>query len=273
MNDIKNLLIKIKNTSNANKYDMTLILKQLQDIYIERLFAKFFGKKETIDILNEQKNLFNKYKKYYTRQEKLSNFIDKWQTKDNYFLKTGLTIFIINLLAHIYFITDIGMGLLYSFLSSGLSCCLFTLFFLGVDAVLDSKIKKIEKEFSEKYDVYIKNNYKDLYSKISLDLINEIDAVEDLELNKFKKDLKEHIIKHTHNINQDEQYILSVEDLYIINQVENKIFKEKTKPIDNKILTKENNETVEVLKKEREENLDLNDMLKNLQTKFEDKIL
>lgn len=271
--NIKELLINIKNNSDNNKYDMTLILKQLQDIYIERLFAKFFSKKETIDILNEQKNLFNQYKKYDTRRVNLGFFIDRWQNKDNGFLKTGSTIFIINLALHLFFSTNLEMGFVYSFLSTVVSCCIFALVFLSADGLLDYKIKKIEKEFSDKYDAYIKNNYKEIYSKTSLDLINEIDSVEDLELDKFKKDLKEHIIKHTHNINQDEQYILSVEDLYIINQVENKIFKEKTKPIDNKILTKENNETVEVLKKEREENLDLNDMLKNLQTKFEDKIL
>lgn len=271
--NIKELLINIKDNSDHNKYDMTLILKHLQDIYIERLFAKFFSKKETIDILNEQKNIFNKYKKYCKRQEKFTNFINNWHTKDNHFLKTGLTIFIINILAHIYFTKDIEMALFNSFLSSGLSCCVWALFYLGVDNILDSKIKKIEKEFSEKYDIYIKNNYKDVYSKISLDLINEIDAVEDLELNKFKRDLKEHIIKHTHNINQEEQYTLSVDDLYIINQVENKIFKAKTKPIDNKILTKESNNVIEVLKKDKEDVLDLNDMLKDLKIKFEDKII
>lgn len=270
--EIKELLINIKNNSQNNKYDMTLILKQLQNIYIERVFGKFFSKKETIDILNEQKNFFNQYKKYDTRRENLGNFIDKWQDKDNHFLKTGSTIFIINLVVlHLFFNENLGIGFVYSFLSSGFSCFIFALVFLGADIFLENQIKKIEKKFSNKYHSYIKNNYKEVYSKISLDLINEIEAVDDLVLNQFKKDLKEHIIKYTHTI-QDEKK-LSAEDLYIINQVENKIFKEKTKPIDNKILKKEKKESVELLKKEENENLDINNMLKNLQTKFEDKIL
>lgn len=203
-------------------YSLGMIIRE---IYLERISLKYFNtieKKKIDNFIKDDKNKLKKINKKTKTSNKILMFI-------GYFVIFG---FLINSME---FNNSIKMLLAcaFSFFSFFLFAFIFDIFNLIKKKRINSIIAKIDTETTK----YIKDNFREFYKTITLDLIKEIELISDTTLEKEKKELKEYLIAKLHYYeNTDNEYIER-----FIEELQTKFFNDNKHFLENKILKYQKN--------------------------------
>lgn len=246
--NIKEILIEMKNITPIDKFEGNYHFGSVvREIYLERIALKYFHtteKKKVDAFIKGDKKKLKKINKKTKISLKILMFL-------GYFVIVGLLINSMQFNNSIKIL--LGGGL--SFFSIFLFSVIFDIFDLIKEKRINSIVKKIDIETTK----YIKDNFKDFYRNITLDLLKEIGLISDTTLEKEKKELKEYLIAKLHYYeNADDESIKG-----FIEALECKLFNDNKNYLDDKILKYQESKEENLIINTEEENIKLNLLEKN----------
>lgn len=226
--NIKDIVLRLKNRSIIDIYENNYS-NEIDNLYINKFIEKFSHTKEKIE------------------QSTINDSITKENKKIDNKLNLSMKNYLCILSLYVSFITLTVLNKTPPDLTSFFFLLLVSIFFVGVpysvirrvkkDFLIDIKTSNNNKLFNNSKQ-YINNNYKDFYSNVTFELINELNLITEVELQEEKESLKKYLIQRAEHLDQG----IDVNNKHetIRDEVTKQMFIDEVKPIKNKLIDKDN---------------------------------